>query len=98
MRALKTIVLANHKGGWMLFVPADARAMRAAYRQRSQTCACPLRHCPPPLKRWRNTSECLPRLERLTDKGERLMTEEMVLLELMSQLVEDYEGETYSIE
>jgi HTH-type transcriptional regulator / antitoxin HigA len=37
-------------------------------------------------------------IERLMDKGPRLTREELALLELMSQLVEDFEEEAYPVE
>ncbi len=53
---------------------------------------------PTVIKTEAENERMLAEIERLMDKGERMTPEELVLLELMSQLVEAFEEEAYPID
>jgi HTH-type transcriptional regulator/antitoxin HigA len=53
---------------------------------------------PAVIKTEEENERVLAEIERLMDKGERMIPEELALLELMSQLVEAFEEEAYPIE
>lgn len=52
---------------------------------------------PAVIKTEAENERMLAEIERLMDKGERMTPEELVLLELMSQLVETFEKEAYTV-
>lgn len=53
---------------------------------------------PTVIKTEEENERMLAKIEKLMDKGERMVPEELALLELMSQLVEAFEEEAYPIE